>query len=68
LWHWRHYILIIDIQQSIFDPFFTTKLVGKGTGMGLAISYQIITEKHHGSLKCISTPGKGAEFIIQIPV
>lgn len=57
-----------DIQQSIFDPFFTTKPVGKGTGMGLAISYQIITEKHHGSLKCISTPGKGAEFIIQIPV
>ena len=57
-----------DIQQSIFDPFFTTKPVGKGTGMGLAISYQIVTEKHHGTLKCISTPEKGAKFIIQIPV
>ena len=57
-----------DIQQSIFDPFFTTKPVGKGTEMGLAISYQIVTEKHHGTLKCISTPEKGAKFIIQIPV
>ncbi|WP_375510214.1 sensor histidine kinase [uncultured Nostoc sp.] len=56
------------IQSRLFDPFFTTKLVGKGTGMGLSISYQIITEKHSGSLQCISSPGQGAEFVIAIPI
>ncbi|NDJ23074.1 HAMP domain-containing protein [Nostoc sp. B(2019)] len=56
------------IQSHLFDPFFTTKPVGKGTGMGLSISYQIITEKHGGSLRCISSPGKGTEFVIAIPI
>ncbi len=56
------------IQSHIFDPFFTTKSVGKGTGMGLSISYQIITEKHGGSLQCISSPGQGTEFVITIPI
>jgi two-component system, NtrC family, sensor kinase len=56
------------IQSHLFDPFFTTKPVGKGTGMGLSISYQIITEKHGGSLCCISSPGQGAEFVITIPI
>ncbi|MBE8990017.1 ATP-binding protein [Nostoc sp. LEGE 12450] len=56
------------IQSRLFDPFFTTKPVGKGTGMGLSISYQIITDKHGGSLKCISLPGEGTEFVITIPV
>ncbi|TYQ30920.1 ATP-binding protein [Pseudanabaena sp. UWO310] len=56
-----------EIQRQIFDPFFTTKPVGKGTGMGMAISYQIITEKHNGKLTCHSTIGKGTEFYIQIP-
>jgi signal transduction histidine kinase len=56
------------IKQSIFEPFFTTKPVNKGTGMGLSISYQIITIKHHGKLECFSTPGKGTEFVIQIPI
>jgi signal transduction histidine kinase len=53
---------------KLFDPFFTTKPIGKGTGLGLSISYQIIVEKHHGSLKCISAPGQGAEFVLEIPV
>ncbi|XGV95806.1 MAG: ATP-binding protein [Leptolyngbya sp. BL-A-14] len=53
---------------KLFDPFFTTKPIGKGTGLGLSISYQIIVEKHHGLLKCISAPGEGAEFWIEIPV
>ena len=57
-----------QIQQRIFDPFFTTKAVGKGTGMGMSISYQIITEKHRGHLKCVSVLGQGAEFLIQIPI
>jgi signal transduction histidine kinase len=56
------------IQTKIFDPFFTTKPVGKGTGLGLAISYQIIVKKHSGKLECHSQPGKGTEFIIEIPV
>ncbi|MEH2243484.1 GAF domain-containing sensor histidine kinase [Nostoc sp.] len=57
-----------DALKQIFNPFFTTKPVGQGTGMGLAISYQIITQRHGGSLECISQPGVGAEFIIRIPL
>ncbi|MDY6782590.1 MAG: GAF domain-containing protein [Cyanobacteriota bacterium] len=54
--------------NSIFDPFFTTKPLGKGTGLGLAISYQIIVEKHAGSLDCESTLGQGTIFRIKIPM
>jgi two-component system, NtrC family, sensor kinase len=57
-----------DIQKKLFDPFFTTKPVGQGTGLGLSISYQIIVEKHGGKLQCISTPGQGTEFRIEIPI
>ena len=57
-----------DFEHRIFDPFFTTKPVGVGTGMGLAISYQIVTEKHHGSLQCVSKLGSGSEFVITIPL
>ncbi|HIK06007.1 MAG TPA: PAS domain S-box protein [Trichormus sp. M33_DOE_039] len=57
-----------EIQKKIFNPFFTTKPIGKGTGMGMSISYQIITEKHGGKLECFSTPGIGTEFIIEIPI
>lgn len=54
--------------KLIFNPFFTTKAIGKGTGMGMSISYQIVTEKHGGQLECSSVPGQGTEFVIQIPV
>lgn len=57
-----------EVQQKVFNPFFTTKPVGKGTGLGLSISYQIIVEKHHGTIECVSKPGEGTEFRIQIPV
>ncbi|MBE8967357.1 sensor histidine kinase [Nostocales cyanobacterium LEGE 12452] len=57
-----------SVQSRIFDPFFTTKPVGKGTGMGMAISYQIITEKHGGKLQCFSSLGQGTNFIIQVPI
>ncbi len=57
-----------DVRKRLFDPFFTTKAVGKGTGLGLSISYQIIVEKHGGILNCLSEPGKGTEFWIQIPI
>ena len=53
-------------KQRLFDPFFTTKPIGKGTGMGLSICYQIVT-RHGGQLTCNSTLGEGAEFVIQIP-
>lgn len=56
-----------DILDRIFDPFFTTKGIGTGTGLGLSITYGII-EKHNGNIQVKSTPGKGAEFIITLPV
>lgn len=56
------------LQKRLFDPFFTTKTVGKGTGLGMAISYQIVTNRHGGELKCISQPGLGTELSISIPI
>jgi len=56
-----------EVKTRVFDPFFTTKPVGKGTGLGLSISYQIVVEKHQGVLRCISEPGQGTEFQIEIP-
>jgi len=56
------------IQKKIFDPFFTTKEPGKGTGQGLAISHTIITRKHGGTISVESEPGKGARFIIRLPL
>ncbi|NEP16045.1 MAG: GHKL domain-containing protein [Leptolyngbya sp. SIO4C1] len=53
--------------SQIFNPFFTTKPIGKGTGLGLAVSYRIV-ERHGGSLTCLSTPGQGTEFVIDIPI
>ena len=57
-----------DVMPRLFDPFFTTKPAGKGTGLGLSISYQIVVERHGGSLQCTSSPGQGTEFRIEIPV
>jgi signal transduction histidine kinase/HAMP domain-containing protein len=57
-----------SVRQRVFDPFFTTKAVGKGTGMGMPISYQIVTEKHGGHLQCRSVSGEGTSFILQIPI
>lgn len=56
------------IRTRIFDPFFTTKPVGDGTGLGLSISHRIVVEKHGGSLECVSKPGQGTEFRIEIPI
>lgn len=56
------------LQEKIFNHLFTTKPIGKGTGLGLSISYQIVVEKHQGKLYCISSPEKGAEFIIELPI
>ena len=56
------------VQRRLFEPFFTTKPVGKGTGLGLSISYQIIVEKHGGTLSCTSSLNQGSEFAIEIPL
>lgn len=55
------------VSSQIFEPFFTTKPVGQGTGMGLSLCYQIITETHQGKLTCLSAPGEGTSIMIQIP-
>jgi GAF domain-containing protein len=57
-----------EVKNKIFDPFFTTKEVGKGTGLGLLICYQIVVEKHHGQIKCSSQVGEGTEFTIELPI
>jgi PAS domain S-box-containing protein len=57
-----------SVRRRIFEPFFTTKKVGLGTGLGLSVSYFIITEHHEGTLHAESSPGRGARFIIRLPV
>ena len=56
-----------EIQEKIFEPFFTTKPTGSGTGLGLSLSYDIVTQGHGGTLKVESTEGEGATFIITLP-
>jgi signal transduction histidine kinase len=54
--------------KRVFEPFFTTKEVGVGTGLGLSVSYFIITEQHQGRLSVTSKPGQGACFSIRLPL
>ena len=55
------------VQRKIFQPFFTTKPVGEGTGLGLSMSFDIITKGHSGTLAVSSTEGVGTEFVIRLP-
>lgn len=57
-----------EVQSKLFDPFFTTKPIGQGTGLGLFVSYQVVVDKHGGTLKIRSQPGQVTEFEIRIPV
>jgi two-component system NtrC family sensor kinase len=56
-----------EVQPKIFDPFFTTKSVGKGTGLGLTVAYAIAQE-HGGRISVGSAPGRGASFLLELPV
>ncbi len=56
------------IRKRIFEPFFTTKPVGEGTGLGLSVSYMIITNNHKGTMEVESEIGKGTKFIIRLPL
>ncbi|MCT7962857.1 response regulator [Laspinema sp. D1] len=57
-----------EVMARVFEYLYTTKPVGTGTGLGLYISHQIIADNHGGQLRCVSAPGQGAEFIIEIPM
>ncbi|MCP4115514.1 MAG: PAS domain S-box protein [Desulfobacteraceae bacterium] len=56
------------VRDRVFEPFFTTKPEGEGTGLGLSVSYFIISENHGGTMKVESAPGKGTKFIICLPL
>ncbi len=57
-----------SIKEQIFNPFFTTKPAGEGTGLGLSLSYDIVAKVHGGDIQVESEDGKGAGFIIQLPI
>ena len=57
-----------NIVNKIFQPFFTTKPTGQGTGLGLSLSYDIVTKGHNGTLEVDTVAGLGTEFIVQLPV
>ena len=57
----------VEMQQKIFEPFFTTKPVGQGTGLGLDISYRVITQRHGGDLRVKSKPGD-TRFQVRLPL
>jgi PAS domain S-box-containing protein len=60
--------MLEEVRKRVFEPFFSTKGVGAGTGLGLSVSYFIVTENHNGSMSVESTPGTGTKFIIRLPL
>ena len=56
-----------EVRDKLFQPFFTTKPTGEGTGLGLSISYDIITQRHGGSITVDSEVGEYSEFTIRLP-
>jgi len=55
-------------RRRVFEPFFTTKAVGEGTGLGLSVSYFMVTEQHKGTIDVTSTPGEGTCFTVRLPL
>ena len=58
----------VQTQRRVFEPFFTTKAVGVGTGLGLSVSYFIVTEQHKGTIDVTSNPGEGSCFTVRLPL
>jgi signal transduction histidine kinase len=56
-----------EVAEKVFQPFFTTKPTGEGTGLGLSLSYDIITKGHGGELRVESKEGEGTEFVVELP-
>ncbi|GAB5520363.1 MAG: hypothetical protein RhofKO_26140 [Rhodothermales bacterium] len=56
-----------SVQAKVFEPFFTTKPTGSGTGLGLSLSYDIITQGHGGTMAVESKSGQGAAFVVRLP-
>ncbi|MEP6684685.1 MAG: ATP-binding protein, partial [Parafilimonas sp.] len=57
-----------NVIDKIYQPFFTTKPTGEGTGLGLSLSYDIISKEHNGTIKVETVQGEGSTFIIQLPI
>jgi signal transduction histidine kinase/Tfp pilus assembly protein PilF len=57
-----------QVKEKIFQPFFTTKPTGEGTGLGLSLSYDIVTKGHGGTMEVETTEGEGTEFVIMLPI
>jgi signal transduction histidine kinase len=57
-----------ETRRRAFEPFFSTKPAGVGTGLGLSVSYFIVTESHRGEMEVESRPGSGARFVIRLPL
>jgi signal transduction histidine kinase len=57
-----------EVKERLFDLSLATKTLGEGAGLGLVTGYQIVVHKYRGAIWCVSEPGQGAEFWIELPV
>ena len=57
-----------NVRKRVFEPFFTTKEVGRGTGLGMSVSYFIVTDQHGGEMQVHSQENKGTRFVVKLPL